>query len=153
MKIRVKNGSIIFEKNDYVTVLLDDSNVESNSYVIWSTGKINKNDESNISILFPYKGGNITLTHIDSQWYDKAVICFYTDEGVTYVRFARGIGTSENGLKDYITATYGEDNNDYLIPERDILALGDIKYFRIGSLRDFNLGKATVKYKITETIE
>lgn len=154
MKIRVKNGSLAFEESDYATVVLGDSNVETNSaYVRWSDGGINDYNGSGIFPLFPYKGGDITLKHMVTQWYNKAVICFYTDEGETYVRFANGEGTQSNGLGGYITATYGKDDYDYFIPEKDILALGDIKYFRIGCVNWALFDIATVRYKIRNDIE
>lgn len=154
MKIIIKNGSLVFEKREYITVLLDDSNVEINScFIKWSTGEQQTQPGKGVFPLFPYKGGDITLTHMNHQSYDIAVICFYTDEGETYVQFAGPGGPTTNGLKDYVTGVYGNNDIDYFIPEKDIVALGDIKYFRIGSLNWPNFGKATVKYKITEPIE
>lgn len=149
MKIIIKNGSLVFENKEYTTQVLSEDIVTRGYYVDWNTGTIKTAPSgSAYSKLFPYKGGDITATHLPSQWYGKSVICFYTDEGETYVKFANGGTTTENGLKDYIIATYSSDNHDYLIPEKDILALGDIKYFRIGAINIPSIGISTVKYKV-----
>lgn len=148
MKIIVRNSTLVFENKDYTTQVLSEDNVTRGSYVSYLSGTLNSHSVSAYSKLFPYKGGDITATHLLAQWYGKSVICFYTDEGETFVRFASGGTQTENGLKDYIINSYSTDDNDYLIPEKDILALGDIKYFRIGAMSITNIGISTVKYKV-----
>lgn len=148
MKIIVRNSAIVFENKVYTTQVLSTDIVTRGYYVDWNTGTLKSHSVSAYSKLFPYKGGDITATNLPAQWYGKAIICFYTDEGETYVKFANGGTPTENGLKDYIVNTYNDDELDYLIPERDILALGDIKYFRIGAISTAKIGISTVKYKV-----
>lgn len=149
MKIIIKNGSLVFENKEYTTQVLSKDNVTKESYVDWMTGRLNSNINYSYSKLFPYKGGYIAATHLPRQNYGKAVICFYTDNGETYIQFGNGAPTTtENGLADYVTETYGSEDYDYLIPEEDILALGDIKYFRIGCMENGRIGISTVKYKV-----
>lgn len=148
MKIIVRNSTLVFENKDYTTQVLSNDIVTIGSYVSYLSGTLQSHSVSAYSKLFPYKGGDITATRLPSQWYGKSVICFYTDEGETFVKFASGGTQTENGLKDYIIATYSDDDHDYLIPEKDILALGDIKYFRIGAISVQNIGISTVKYKV-----
>lgn len=148
MKIIVRNSTLVFKNKEYTTQVLSEDNVTRGSYVSYLSGTLQSNAVSAYSKLIPYKGGNITATHLSAQWYGKSVICFYTDEGETFVKFASGGTNTENGLKDYIIATYNNDDHDYLIPEKDILALGDIKYFRIGAMSISNIGISTVKYKV-----
>ena len=148
MKIIVRNSTLVFENKDYTTQVLSKDTVTMGYYVDWFTGTLKSHSVSAYSKVFPYKGGDITATHLPAQWYGKAIICFYTDDGETYVKFAKGGSPTENGLKDYIINTYDEDNHDYLIPEKDIIALGDIKYFRIGAINTPKIGISTVKYKV-----
>lgn len=149
MKIIIKNGSLVFENKEYTTQVLSEDIVTKGYFVDWETGKLKSSSSGGAySKLFPYKGGDITATNMPAQWYGKSIICFYTDEGENYVKFANAGTTTENGLKDYIITSYSRDNYDYLIPEKDILALGDIKYFRIGSINTPNIGISTVKYRV-----
>lgn len=149
MKIRIKNCSVVFETAEYRTTVLDTTNSTKGAYVNWSNGALVTNTLQAYSNLFPYKGGDIKLSHMENQWYGKAVICFYTDEGVTYKRFAEQGTPSVNGLANYVVKSYADsDDNDYLIPEKDILALGDIKYFRVGTIKNSRLGVSSVRYKV-----
>lgn len=149
MKIKVKNCSVVFEAAEYRTTALDMTNSIKGAYLNWADGALVTNALQSYSNLFPYKGGDIKLSHMENQWYGKAVICFYTDEGLTYKRFANQGTTSVNGLANYVVGSYADsDYNDYLIPENDILALGDIKYFRIGTIKNSRLGVSSVRYKV-----
>ena len=149
MKIRIKNCSVVFDTVEYRTTVLETTNSTKGAYVNWSNGELVTNTLQAYSNLFPYKGGDIKLFHMENQWYGKAVICFYTDEGATYKRFANQGAPSVNGLADYVVGSYADsDDNDYLIPEKDILALGDIKYFRIGTIKNSRLGVSSVRYKV-----
>lgn len=139
----------MFENKEHITQVLSNDNVTRESYVDWVKGTLKSNANYSYSELFPYKGGDIAATHLPRQNYGKAVICFYTDNGETYIQFGNGAPTTtENGLADYITKTYSAEDYDYLIPEKDILALGDIKYFRIGCMENSRIGISTVKYKV-----
>lgn len=149
MKIIIRNGSLVFENKGYTTQVLSEDIVTRGTYVDWVKGALNSSNNLSHSELFPYKGGYIAATHLPKQNYGKAVICFYTDNGETYIQFGNGAPTTtENGLGDYVTKTYSTEEYDYLIPEEDILALGDIKYFRIGCIGNGQIGISTVKYKV-----
>lgn len=149
MKIIVRNSTLVFENKEYTTQVLSEDIVTRGTFVNWVGGKLQSNVYYSHSKLFPYKGGYIAATHSPKQNYGKAVICFYTDNGETYIQFGNGAPTTtENGLADYVTKTYNSEEYDYLIPEEDILALGDIKYFRIGCIDNSRIGISTVKYKV-----
>lgn len=149
MKIIIRNGSLVFENKEYTTQVLSEDIVTRGTYVDWVKGKLKSNANYSYSGLFPYKGGYIAATHLPRQNYGKAVICFYTDNGETYIQFGNGAPTTtENGLADYVTETYSSEDCNYLIPEEDIRALGDIKYFRIGCIGNGQIGISTVKYKV-----
>ena len=77
MKIIIKNGSLVFENKEYTTQVLSEDIVTRGNYVDWNRGILIKHSVSAYSNLFPYNGGDITATRLPTQWYGKAIICFY----------------------------------------------------------------------------